>query len=430
MRFMVPGLIACALVLAASQPASPACGDSPGDAQAVAETRAAAEVRCDGAGAADHGQYVRCVAQVANQAARAGQLPRSCRGAVARCAAHSTCGRQGAVACCRTDEKGASKCRIVQDAARCTARAGVSACVSDHASCCDACPGGGCAPPTTTTTLPGAECQSDLECDDQNPCSGDACVDGRCAHVCECDAPGGGVTCCPGPLAECCFTDAQCDDGNPCSGDRCTEGACSHECLCVGPGGSFTCCPGPAAECNPPTTWFYTCGDPVCPAASSPHPGVPACTESQTAETACTPEGTQCDPGDPCNRLLLCATSDPTHGGACPISRRHYKENVSYLEERDLRRLHDELMRFRLATYRYKAPAAASRTHLGFIIDDVEPSLSIDPGGDMVDLYGYTSMAVAALQTQAREIEELKREVALLRRHLESSGRLQAECTR
>src|SRR5438552_16580001 len=75
-------------------------------------------------------------------------------------------------------------------------------------------------------------------------------------------------------------------------------------------------------------------------------------------------------------------------------------------------------MKFRLATFRYKE-AAAARTQLGFIIDDVAPSPSIDPARDMVDLYGYTSMAVAALQTQAREIEALTREVRALRRELE-----------
>jgi len=77
-------------------------------------------------------------------------------------------------------------------------------------------------------------------------------------------------------------------------------------------------------------------------------------------------------------------------------------------------------MRLRLATFRYRQNA--SRTQLGFIIDDAEPSPSIDPARDMVDLYAYTSMAVAALQTQAHEIEALRNEVRSLRRELEGRG--------
>ena len=128
------------------------------------------------------------------------------------------------------------------------------------------------------------------------------------------------------------------------------------------------------------------------------------------------PEGTRCDPGNDCNALLVCATSDPTHGGVCPISRARYKEDVRYLGPEEVRRLHDELMKFPLATYRYKGDAC--RQHLGFVIEDVEPSLSVDAPDDMVDLYGYTTMAVAALQAQARELAVLKREVAALKREL------------
>ena len=57
-------------------------------------------------------------------------------------------------------------------------------------------------------------------------------------------------------------------------------------------------------------------------------------------------------------------------------------------------------------------------SRLGFIIEDVEPSLSVDAPDDMVDLYGYTTMTVAALQAQARELAALRREVAGLKRDL------------
>jgi hypothetical protein len=55
--------------------------------------------------------------------------------------------------------------------------------------------------------------------------------------------------------------------------------------------------------------------------------------------------------------------------------------------------------------------------HLGFIIEDMpEGSAAVLPSRDRVDLYGYTSMTVASLQHQQREIDELKTELAKLRR--------------
>ncbi len=165
--------------------------------------------------------------------------------------------------------------------------------------------------------------------------------------------------------------------------------------------------------------FFYTCGDPVC-GGHQPHPGVPACTTEQVgAPCACL--GEECDPGDACNRLLECATSDPTHGGMCPISRRRYKQDIQYLSTQDVKRLHDVLLTFRLASYQYKLPGLSADTHLGFIIDDVEPSPSVAANGDTVDLYGYTSMAVAAVQEQAREIDQLTREVESLRQELKEA---------
>jgi hypothetical protein len=53
----------------------------------------------------------------------------------------------------------------------------------------------------------------------------------------------------------------------------------------------------------------------------------------------------------------------------------------------------------RLATWRYKQDPSKER--LGFIIDDNERSVAVDGRRDMVDLYGYTSLAVAAIQNQA-----------------------------
>ena len=54
-------------------------------------------------------------------------------------------------------------------------------------------------------------------------------------------------------------------------------------------------------------------------------------------------------------------------------------------------------------------------THLGFIIEDMPESGSVAEGKNMVDLYGYTSMVVAALQVQKKMIEEQKRELDSMR---------------
>jgi hypothetical protein len=72
----------------------------------------------------------------------------------------------------------------------------------------------------------------------------------------------------------------------------------------------------------------------------------------------------------------------------------------------------------RLATYRHVNPANGDGTRVGFIIDDSPDIAAVDASGGRIDLYAYTSMAVAALQQQAREIAALRREVARLKRRL------------
>jgi hypothetical protein len=164
--------------------------------------------------------------------------------------------------------------------------------------------------------------------------------------------------------------------------------------------------------------WFSTCGDPVC-MGHRDHAVAP-CTTERVGEP-CSPEGVRCDPGSSCNQDVVCTTTDPTTGpGGCPISKRELKDAIRYLTPEERKRVRDELVAFRLATWDYRAPRADGTRHFGFIIDDVGPSPSVAPNGSVVDLYGYTSMAVAALQEQAAEIDELKREVAQLRKDLEA----------
>jgi hypothetical protein len=198
------------------------------------------------------------------------------------------------------------------------------------------------------------------------------------------------------------------------------DGSCPLGTSCQSLTGALACQCVPQGCGGGGGTFFYTCGAPVC-GGPPLHDGVPACT-TERAGDPCPCLGASCDPGDVCNRLLQCATSDPTHGGICPISRRVYKTNIEYLSAEDLKRLHDDLVQFRLASYQYVVPGVSAATHLGFIIDDVAPSPSVAEGGDAVDLYGYASMAVAAVQTQAREIAALQREVEVLRVEIKKCG--------
>lgn len=171
--------------------------------------------------------------------------------------------------------------------------------------------------------------------------------------------------------------------------------------------------------------WYTTCGDPVCgPGGGGPGgagSGVPACT-TEKAGDPCAAGAAQCDPGTGCGVLLVCATSDPKmQPGGCPISLAKYKKEISYLPEADLNRVHDDLVAMRLATWRYVSEPAAAREHLGFMIDD-NPSLpAVHASGDQVDLYGYTSMAVAAIQVQAKQIDDLKAELSALREELRAA---------
>jgi hypothetical protein len=151
MRSFVKGMCAFALVLALPAGASAArCNDD----AAVAAARAAANAECDCATAARHGDYVSCVADVAKERATNGQLPSECKGEVVRCAAKSTCGKPGAVTCCRVDRRGKIKCSIKKSADKCKAPRGGQACVGTSESCCDACEGGCGATTTTTTAAP------------------------------------------------------------------------------------------------------------------------------------------------------------------------------------------------------------------------------------------------------------------------------------
>src|SRR5262245_55322886 len=145
------------------------CDPTGADAAAIAAARAQVEETCGCASAATHGDYVACSAGILTARVAAEQLPPSCKGAAQRCAARSNCGRTGAVACCKTSAAGIVKASIKGSAAACRPPRGGAACVSDHASLCDACDADGCAPFCGNGTVePGEDCEppGGTYCDD------------------------------------------------------------------------------------------------------------------------------------------------------------------------------------------------------------------------------------------------------------------------
>jgi hypothetical protein len=112
-------------------------------------------------------------------------------------------------------------------------------------------------------------------------------------------------------------------------------------------------------------------------------------------------------------------TSDGGPSDPCTVlSQRQHKKDIGYLSHDDELRLADELMSFRLATYHYNTESSSDPHRLGFIIDDVAPSVAIAKDGEHVDLYAYTTMAVAALRTQQQQIAALQEQVDELKRAL------------
>ena len=107
----------------------------------------------------------------------------------------------------------------------------------------------------------------------------------------------------------------------------------------------------------------------------------------------------------------------------CPVSQRKMKKDILYLSDGEKQQLSSELMSFPLATYRYKTEGNEQKPHLGFIIDDVAPSPAVLQSGERVDLYGYGTMTVAALQVQAKEIADLKKQMEDLKKECAAKKR-------
>jgi hypothetical protein len=203
--------------------------------------------------------------------------------------------------------------------------------------------------------------------------------------------------------------DLACASTSTCGYDGATC-ACGHYCPsypiepppCDPDAGRTTNC----CDRSGPTTWHCFGGPTYCP-SPRPHVGDP-----------CTNEGDSCaiSPPAECDELTLTCRSGTWQmpNTTCPVSTARAKRDIAYLGPGEAARLRDGLLQVKLATYKYKGTDPS--THLGFVIEDMpQGSPAVLASRERVDLYGYVSMAVAAIQEQQREIDDLRRELARCR---------------
>jgi hypothetical protein len=147
---------------------------------------------------------------------------------------------------------------------------------------------------------------------------------------------------------------------------------------------SIACCARPVG-CVPLSCGCSVCGSLPCSDAAS---GVPA---------------------DVPGPSLVCET--PTR------SRRSSKADIEYVDDRDVNALARAALEMRLARYRYENEPEDARRRLGFLIDDQpDPSPAVLEDREHVDLYGYTSLLLATVQHQEKEIRALEERLATLER--------------
>jgi hypothetical protein len=216
------GALAMLVILSSSHAAGATCGDDSGDTTAVAAARGEIATTCNCATATTHGGYVACARGVVEDRVDHDMLPPQCRAAVMRCVRRSTCGRPGAVTCCRTTVVG-SRCTIRRNDEQCVHAGG---CVGSLASCCDACGPGGCVPTSTTTTLFPSTCGPS-----QYPSCGGTCPSGqRCVPFIESDCGvGGGVN----HDCVCSGESIGCGDPDPITLRVCGAGPCPLNGVCM-----------------------------------------------------------------------------------------------------------------------------------------------------------------------------------------------------
>ncbi len=145
----------------------------------------------------------------------------------------------------------------------------------------------------------------------------------------------------------------------------------------------------------------------------------------QTVDEGCYPTSDCASSTPKCECVGKCVCTDP--GSVCQnkgagvycsggtVSRREFKTDIDYVDDAERASLANQALHTRLAEYRYKTEPEGTQRHLGFIIDDMPTeSPAVQSDKTHVDQYGYSSMLLAAVQEQQKQIDELKKQVDAL----------------
>ena len=123
-----------------------------------------------------------------------------------------------------------------------------------------------------------------------------------------------------------------------------------------------------------------------------------------------------------CIGACACGTEQCTGGNggiSCqgPVSRREFKTDIEYVSDEEQKELARETLQTNLAEYRYKTEPESSKRHLGFIIDDMPAgSPAVQGDGTHVDLYGYSTMLLATVKEQQKQIDTLQKQIDELKK--------------
>jgi hypothetical protein len=249
-------------------------------------------------------------------------------------------------------------------------------------------------------------------------------VDSGCGHIC-CEPPpqGRGYPSfqCVEAGATCTLPDSACErdaggtdsgagDGGGVDSGGVVDGACFTTPVPYGmpiPAWETWNCRDDAGGCPNGTICLYGQGE-----GTSEYGCVPVPATCAGSQPSCDCMGCVCGIGCIPNPML-----GPVVCFDGTVSRRAYKDDVSYVTDEEREALARQALEIPLARYRYKNEPTDARRRLGFLIDDQpDPSPAVDGDRTHVDEYGYTSMLLATVQQQAREIDELRRRVETLER--------------